>query len=290
MRSWGYDEAKPAYDHGALAADDQQLYVARFSHRSSGAEITAYDLASGEERWRTNLVALGPVADRHYHARVELRLAEPRLRAFGWETGGRYIEDVDVSSGRSLANVRVSDSGEVGPGLSIPAPADAVVAHPGAAAHVAFRFAGPRHPALPSKGITVQAGRTTCTFAFERDADRTHFACNDLAGNRLWGIDLSKQFVAGAALVADSDAVYVATYCAIATGTTLTAYAAATGRELWRTPLFGDGPVSHSKYSNDVSLRREGEHVVVSGWESAGKYVEVVDAKNGAILGNRAEP
>lgn len=45
--------------------------------------------------------------------------------------------------------------------------------------------------------------------------------------------------------------------------TTLDAYARETGELLWRTELYGIGPVGHSKYFNDVELRFEGGNVVV---------------------------
>ncbi len=83
--------------------------------------------------------------------------------------------------------------------------------------------------------------------------------------------------------------VVVATFCAISTGTTLNAYARETGQLLWHTELYGIGPVGHSKYFNDVELRFEGGNVVVSDADTYGKYVEVVNAATGRVLGNRPE-
>jgi len=46
------------------------------------------------------------------------------------------------------------------------------------------------------------------------------------------------------------------------------------------------GPVEHSAYANAVRISVEAERVIVRGWESAGRYAEVLDARTGAILGN----
>jgi hypothetical protein len=49
----------------------------------------------------------------------------------------------------------------------------------------------------------------------------------------------------------------------------------------------GIGPTLHSKYGNRVQLRVINNWLVVFGDESGGRYVEVVDSKNGQRLSNR---
>jgi outer membrane protein assembly factor BamB len=287
-RLWGYDEGGGFVEDAALAADESTLYVVRYCDISSGAVAAAYDLERGTPKWRTALFALGPVAHSEYSNRVQVSVVGGKVRVLGDEAAGRYIEDLDLQTGATTANWSVDEHGRASAGRWAPAGVAPSVAHPGAADGVAFAFPGGA-PTLPAQDLSIRAGSVKCVYSFDRGRDRVHFACTDPQSKRLWGFDLAKQFVASAALASDATRVYVAQLCGIATGTTVTAFDASTGRQEWRDDLYGVGPVSHSKYSNEVSLRVEGGHVVVSGWESAGKYVEVIDARSGADLGNRRE-
>lgn len=78
---------------------------------------------------------------------------------------------------------------------------------------------------------------------------------------------------------------------AIATGCTLVAVDLKTRKQLWKTPLKGVGPVSHSKYRNRINLKAgPGAAVTVFGWESHGRYLEVVDLKTGKTLTHKKFP
>lgn len=54
----------------------------------------------------------------------------------------------------------------------------------------------------------------------------------------------------------------------------------------WEETLLGLGPVSHWGYSNAVEIRVEPGRVVVSGKESAGRYIEVRHPEDGRLLSN----
>jgi outer membrane protein assembly factor BamB len=90
------------------------------------------------------------------------------------------------------------------------------------------------------------------------------------------------------------DALYFADYDMISSGCTVVAYDLTTGKKAWAKPLEGIGPVSHSKYRNRVAMAVE-QHptakgdfaLVVTGWETAGAYVEVIDLGTGKQLANK---
>ncbi len=83
---------------------------------------------------------------------------------------------------------------------------------------------------------------------------------------------------------------YFPEYERAASGCTLVAYDLKTGQRLWRTALRGLGPIGHSRYRNEVDLTAADGVVTVYGRESAGRYVERVDAKTGRTLEHRIYP
>ncbi|MCP4810236.1 MAG: hypothetical protein GY913_24080 [Proteobacteria bacterium] len=94
-----------------------------------------------------------------------------------------------------------------------------------------------------------------------------------------WGESASIEMVDGT--------LYVARFHPIASGARVHAYDAASGREIWRSNLWGCGPVSHSKYRNEVHLVVLDEGITAFGRESQCRYVEVLDPRTGAPLGHR---
>jgi hypothetical protein len=77
----------------------------------------------------------------------------------------------------------------------------------------------------------------------------------------------------------------------ISTGCTLVAFDLKRRRQLWKTHLKGIGPVGHSKYRNRINLEAgPGQAVTVFGWESFGRYLEVVDLKTGKTLTHQKLP
>lgn len=77
----------------------------------------------------------------------------------------------------------------------------------------------------------------------------------------------------------------------LAVAVSLVAFDLKRRKQLWRVNLKGVGPVAHSKYRNRINLRAgPGQAVTVFGWESQGRYIEVVDLKNGKTLTHRRIP
>lgn len=297
QRTWGYEQTSTGFDGAALIADSKLLYVAHFNRASTGCTVAAYELKSGAMAWRRKLIGLGPIAHSEYLNDVQLQLVAGNVRVFGWESSGRYIEDVQPTTGDIIA-IGLVDKNDVRTDAVVPKVAARTSTAPsssnappalGAAANVAFEFPGTT--VRFNKAVAASDGQRTCTMKLDRDRHRTELRCSDKKQSAGWGIDLAEQFVPGGALAISGTTVLVARYCAISTGTTIDAYNLTTGAPLWHTRLYGVGPVGHSKYFNDVELRvapiGKAAHVIVSGFEAYGKYVEVLDIVSGAILGNR---
>jgi outer membrane protein assembly factor BamB len=108
----------------------------------------------------------------------------------------------------------------------------------------------------------------------------------DANSKTVWARELESQFVDAAAMAYADGRVFVAHHSHIASGCGLYALDADTGEVVWHSQLRGLGPVSHSKYRNRVQIRIDGDRIAVYGWESSGRYVEIVDAATGKTLSN----
>ncbi|MEM6989004.1 MAG: hypothetical protein AAF721_00860 [Myxococcota bacterium] len=93
----------------------------------------------------------------------------------------------------------------------------------------------------------------------------------------------------GAAVIA-GDSVYVAHFHAIATGASVAKLSLVDGSVAWDRPLFGAGPIGHSKYANNVQVEVVGDHLHIFGRESGGAYTEVVDLATGEQIAHRPAP
>ncbi len=287
---WRHDRTQPRRENSSLVLHKDGLYVVAFAHASSGATVTAYDVAHGTVRWHRAVIGLGPVAHSEYLTGVQARVVDGVLRIYGWESAGRYIEDLDLRSGTLLANGPFDDKQQWRAAAVPPQSADDVKRlQPGAAKNVAYKFPGQglQWNKANIATVTATAGPTTCTETLSSQGGRIVLTCQTDKG-KSWGLQQAR-FVPGSALAINDQLVVVATFSVISSGATLDAYARTTGELLWHQQLYGLGPVAHSKYHNDLSLRFEGTNIVVSGAEAAGNYVEVLDAATGRITGNRRD-
>jgi hypothetical protein len=98
---------------------------------------------------------------------------------------------------------------------------------------------------------------------------------------------------ARAAFAVRGGVLYFAVFSPYANGCSVAAYDLKTGKKLWTQSVQGIGPIPHFAYQNRVILAVE-KHptadawaVVVTGWESAGRYVEVLDPRTGKQLANK---
>jgi hypothetical protein len=94
-------------------------------------------------------------------------------------------------------------------------------------------------------------------------------------------------------VVVRGDGLYVADFQGASSGCKVVAYDLTTGKKAWTKELEGLGPIDHSKYRNRVAMAVE-KHptqnhfaLVIVGWESAGRYVEVLDPVSGKQLAHK---
>ncbi|HLW63986.1 MAG TPA: hypothetical protein VKS79_01625 [Gemmataceae bacterium] len=91
----------------------------------------------------------------------------------------------------------------------------------------------------------------------------------------------------------DKNVLYFAQFPPGDCGCTVSAYDLDTGKKLWSTALNAVGRVAHSAYQNQVmmglgQLHMEPDGVVsITGKESYGDYLEILDRKTGAILAHK---
>jgi hypothetical protein len=87
---------------------------------------------------------------------------------------------------------------------------------------------------------------------------------------------------------------YFSHFSPFSTGCSVAAHDMTTGKERWKTELTGLGPISHLKYSNQMTMefggKEDPEALVLTGQESAGNYVEVLDQKTGRMLAHKVYP
>ena len=100
----------------------------------------------------------------------------------------------------------------------------------------------------------------------------------------------------GSAFCAAGNVLYFAHFRSGAHGCTVTAHALDTGERLWSTAMTALDAPAHSLYANRVTMtlsrhdaaEQDGEGVVrITGHESSGDYVEILDQATGKVLARR---
>ena len=87
------------------------LYVADFGPSSSGCRVIAYDLTTGKKAWVKNLDGIGPIDHTKYRNKVAMSVEKhPTETQFalvivGQESFGRYVEVLDLTTGKQLAHI-----------------------------------------------------------------------------------------------------------------------------------------------------------------------------------------
>jgi hypothetical protein len=69
--------------------------------------VVAVDLKTGKRLWKTNLQGLGPIAHTKYRNRVIIEVDDRRVTVYGNESSGRYVEQLDPRTGKTLANKKL---------------------------------------------------------------------------------------------------------------------------------------------------------------------------------------
>ncbi len=92
------------YSDTVFARSGDVLYVAEFAPSVTGCTVVATDLKSGKQLWRSNLKGIGPVDHSRYRNHVTIDAQGEVLVVRGHESLGRYIEYIDMKSGKTVGH------------------------------------------------------------------------------------------------------------------------------------------------------------------------------------------
>lgn len=93
-----------AHTGTVLARSGDTLFVTDFGPASTGCSLQAIDLKTGKQRWKTRVKGLGPISHTKYRNRIIMDADGKAIVIRGNESAGRYIEFIDVKTGKMLAN------------------------------------------------------------------------------------------------------------------------------------------------------------------------------------------
>ncbi|MEM9068462.1 MAG: hypothetical protein AAGE52_08145 [Myxococcota bacterium] len=275
----------------ALAQWGEVLVVATFTRNVTGATVAAYDIDTGAERWHLALTGLGPIDHSRWTNAVQIRRdpeRRDRIVVAGWESQGKYLEILDPTRTgfrRRETNLWRESEGEWEE-VALEDPASTwVQPATGVAADREFAWEGEFGASSRDHREEIQAGDLRCVWQAAEDLHRLE--CKRGQDLR-WGFRVADDPTPGAVLAADDQRVYLARYHPIASGCVVYAYDRASGTELWRRGLWGVGEVTHSAYENRVQMRLEDSRLLVFGWESADRYLEILNVTTGAVVGHRS--
>ena len=104
-------DGKKVYDwpvatpSGLFVDSNCVVYRPTFSPIRTGCDVIAYDLKGQKLLWRTHLEGLGPVPHSEYWNVVRLeRVNDEVLAVYGDEAAGRYVEIVDMKTGKTVGH------------------------------------------------------------------------------------------------------------------------------------------------------------------------------------------
>jgi hypothetical protein len=238
----------------SLASHGELVFVADYPAIASGARIAAYRVATGSLAWTREAAAIGPQDHSEYENRVQLRIVDARLIAYGREAHGSYVEVMDPHSGALLDHALVEP-----PQLEW-------------RWHDAPEPSGEVELALPEGGV--------CRYLAEASDRHATLECS---GSTPWQLALDAEFVGRGALALSDAQVLLVSWSRIASGARARAFERTSGRLLWDLALEGIGPQEHSKYSNLVQIHVERGQLLVFGDEAHGRYAEARALESGAL-------
>ena len=92
------------HEEGTFVFSGDTLVYSNHSSIATGCEILAVDLASGETLWATQLKGAGTIEHSKYRNRINLLVRDGKVVIYGNESGGQYIEKLDLQSGEMVSN------------------------------------------------------------------------------------------------------------------------------------------------------------------------------------------
>jgi outer membrane protein assembly factor BamB len=82
------------------------LFIAEFSPASSGCAVVALDLKTGKRIWRTDLEGIGPTGHSEYSNQVNIETDGDLVIVYGNEAHGKYVEQLNINTGKTVANTK----------------------------------------------------------------------------------------------------------------------------------------------------------------------------------------
>jgi hypothetical protein len=92
---------------------NDKLFVAEYLRMVSGCTVVALDLNTGKQFWRSRLIGIGPIVHSKYLNLVNIETDGSRVIVTGNESQGRYVEHLDVNTGKTLVNKRQYSGEEI---------------------------------------------------------------------------------------------------------------------------------------------------------------------------------
>ncbi len=80
------------------------LFLAKYCPISTGCEVVAIEIATGKELWKSSLEGIGPTGHSKYRNRVNIETDGKKIIVYGNESNGKYVEHLDINSGKMLLN------------------------------------------------------------------------------------------------------------------------------------------------------------------------------------------
>ena len=87
-----------------VLSGDTFIYADYYPSRT-GCSLVAYDLKTRKQLWKTALAGLRPIDHFQYSNRVNLDVFNKEVvRVFSQESAGRYVEFVDMKTGKTVGH------------------------------------------------------------------------------------------------------------------------------------------------------------------------------------------
>jgi hypothetical protein len=83
------------------------IYIAEFCPIRTGCSLVAFDLKNRVQLWKSWRKGIGPVMHSKYLNLVNIEVDEGAILVFGNEAQGRYIEYVDLETGKTVGHKKL---------------------------------------------------------------------------------------------------------------------------------------------------------------------------------------
>jgi hypothetical protein len=265
------------------------LYYADSPPASPGCTVIAHDLKGRKLLWKTGLWGVpAPGIGSIYGNRINLTVDDQHVTVVGNETDGRYIELLDLKTGKTVGN-RLVEPEEGRTSDRQGQPGNSIHSHEERQRLRDQAIAEKREWEWSDERATLKASVRELAGEYKARFEPSKATPSALsirlthAGEIVYswkGHEYSVFLVA-------HDVLYYADFGPGSNGCTLIAFDLKARKVVWKTWVWGIGAVTHSQYQNRINLAIDDRYLTVYGNESFGRYVELLDLNTGKTVGNR---